>query len=85
MVYIKKTPTNLWTFFHCRVKRQHYERYIGIGEYSELPDCDCVMNPFPTDTVNIYKNITLLDVVYDEEPVTDFCCIIFSNTTYRDT
>ena len=49
-VSIGITITYFWKIFRYRVKRDHYEKSIGIRKFSGQIDIDCFDNPFSTDT-----------------------------------
>ena len=66
------TITNCWKLFHCGVKREHYDKLIGIREFSEILAQDCFNNNFSSDIGNPENNIPLLDEVNDED--TDSTC-----------
>ena len=54
--------TNFCKLFYSGVKRDHYEKLIGIIELLERLALDCFNNTFSTDTRNTAKNIPLLRV-----------------------
>ena len=45
-VAMEMTINNFWKLFCYGVKRDHYDRLIGIGEFSELLAQYCFNNPF---------------------------------------
>ena len=51
------TVANCWKLFRYGVKRDHYEKFIGIRELSERLAQDCFKNPFPPDIGTPSKNI----------------------------
>ena len=55
------TVTNCWKLFRYGVKRDHYDKFIGIMEFSERLAMDCFSNPFTTDTWTPEKNLPSLD------------------------
>ena len=57
------TITNCWKLFRCGIKREHYDKFIGIREFSERLAMDCFSNPFTTDTGTLIKNIPSLDEI----------------------
>ena len=42
--------TNSWKQFGYRIKREHYDKFIGFREFSERLVMDCFSNTFTTDT-----------------------------------
>ena len=64
--------TNSWKLFRYGVKRKHYEKFIGIREFSERLAMDCFSNPFTADKVTPAKNITTLDYT-DNEGTVSIC------------
>ena len=60
---IGMTITNFWKLFRCGVKRDHYEKFIGIREFLERLAIDCFNSPSSTDTGTLSKNIPPLDEV----------------------
>ena len=59
------TITNYWKLFCYGVKRDHYDKLIGIREFSERLAQDCFNNNFSSDSGTPAKNIPLLDEVDD--------------------
>ena len=59
------TITNFYKLFRCGVKRDHYEKLIGIREFSEQLAQYCFNNNFSPDRGNPEKNIPPLDEVDD--------------------
>ena len=57
------TITNCWKMFRCGVKRDHYEKLIGIRELSERFAQDCFNNHFSPDRGDPAKNVPPLDGV----------------------
>ena len=55
------TMTTCWKIFCYRVKRHHFEKNIGIREFSERLALDCFNNTFSTDTGTPENNISPLD------------------------
>ena len=66
------TITNCWELFRYGVKREHYDKSIGIREFSEILAQDCFNNNFSYYSGTPAKNIPILDEVYDEDTV--FTC-----------
>ena len=54
------TITNYWKLFRYGVNRDHYEKLIGIREFSEGLAQDFLYNPFSPDRGNPENNITPL-------------------------
>ena len=50
IVSIKMTITNFLNIFCDTVKREHYNKLVGIRELSEQIAQYCFKNPFKTDT-----------------------------------
>ena len=71
------TITNFWKLFCYGVKREHYEKSIGIREFLEKISHDCFNNPFSIDTGTPAKNTPILDEVNYGYPVAIFCHIYF--------
>ena len=63
--------------FHYGVKRDHYEKLIGIRELSERLSQDFFNNNFLTDTGTPENNIPPLDEVNDGETVSTCHAIHF--------
>ena len=63
------TITNCWKLFRYGVKRYHYDKLIGIREFSERLAQDSFNNNFSSDSGTPAKNIPLLDEVDDEDKV----------------
>ena len=57
------TITNCWKLFRYGVKRDHYDKLIGIIESSERLAQDCFNNKFSSDRGTPEKNILPLDEV----------------------
>ena len=47
--------TSGWKLFHYGVKRDHYDKFIGIREFLELIAVDFFNNNFTTDTGTLAK------------------------------
>ena len=76
-VAVVMTITNLWKLFRYGVKRYHYEKLIGIREFSEQLALDFFKNNFSTDTGTPAKNITPLDEVDEGEKFSTFRSLHF--------
>ena len=63
------TITNCWKLFSYGVKREHYDKLIGIIEVLKRLAQDCFNNNFSSDSGTPAKNIPLLDEVDDEDTV----------------
>ena len=72
--------TNSWELFSYGVKRDHYEKSIGIREVSEQLALDLFNNPFSTDTGTPAKNIPPLDEVDEAETVSTCRALHFSSS-----
>ena len=64
--------TNCLKLIRYGVKRDHYDKLIGIREFSERLSQDCFNNKFSSDSGTPAKNIPLLDKVDDEDTVSTF-------------
>ena len=74
------TITNCWKLFRCGVKRERYDKLIGIREFSERLAQDCFNNHFSSDSGTPAKNIPHLDEVDDEETVSTCRSLQFSTS-----
>ena len=63
------TITNFWKLFCYGVRRDHYNKLIGIREFLERLALDCFNNNILTDTVTLEKNIPPLDEVDEGKKV----------------
>ena len=63
------TINNCWELFCYGVKRDHYDKLIGIREFSERLAQDCFNNQFLPDRGTPSKNIPPLDEVDDRDTV----------------
>ena len=63
------TTTNCWKLFRYGVKRYHYDKLIGIREFSERLDQYCFNNKISPDRGNLENNIPNLDKVDDGDTV----------------
>ena len=61
------TITNCWKLFCYGVKRDHYEKLIGIREFLERLAQDCFNNNFSSDSRTLAKNVPPLDEFDDED------------------
>ena len=77
--------TRFWKLFSHGVKREHYEKVIGIRRLLGRVSRYCFSNPFSSDSGTPAKNIPLLDGLNDEEPVATRCHIYFTNDQYHTT
>ena len=74
------TITNCWKLFHYGVKRDHYEKLIGIREFSERLAQHCFKNKFSCDRGTPEENIPPLDEVDDEDKVSTCRALQFSTS-----
>ena len=72
------TITNCWKLFRYGIKRDHYEKLIGIREFSERRAQDFFKYKFSSDRGTPAKNIPPLDVVDDEDTVSTCRALQFS-------
>ena len=70
--------TNVWKIFGYGVKREHYEKFIRIGELLERFSHDLFKNPFSAYTGTTAKTTSILDRLNREEPTATLCCTDFS-------
>ena len=63
------TITNCWKLFRCGVKRDHYDKLIGIRELSEQLAQGCFNNNVSPDRGTPAKNISPLYEVDDGDKV----------------
>ena len=73
------TITNCWKLFCYGVKRDHYDKFIGIREFSERFAQDCFKNTFSPDRGTPENNIPTLDEVDDGDTVYTCRVIHFSS------
>ena len=76
------TIPNFWKLFCYGVKRNHYDKLIGIREFLERLAKDRFKNHFPPETGTPEKNIPPLDDVDDEETVSTCRPLRFSSCIY---
>ena len=74
------TITNCWKLFCYGVKREHYDKMIGIREFSERLAQDCFNNNLSSDSGTPAKNTPLLDEVDDESTVSTCRSLQFSTS-----
>ena len=73
------TITNCWKLFRYVVKRDHYDKLIGIREFSEQLAQDCFNNKSSPDRGTPEKNIPPLDEVDDGDTVSTCLALQFSS------
>ena len=61
--------TNFWKLFCYGVKRDHYDKFISIREFSDLIYVDCFSDNFTKDNGMSSKNIPSLDGIDNEGTV----------------
>ena len=71
--------TNFWKLFRYGVKRDHYDKLIGIREFLERLAQDCFNNKFSSDTGTPEKNIPPLYEVDDGDTVSTCRALQFSS------
>ena len=79
---MRMTVTNFWKVFHYGVKSDHYDKLIGIREFSERFVIDFFNNPFLTDTETLENNIPPLDEVNEVQTVSTCRALNFSSSIY---
>ena len=72
------TITNCWKLFSYVLKRDHYDKLIGIREFLERLSHDCFNNNFSYDRGIPEKNTPPLDEVDDKDKVSTCCALQFS-------
>ena len=72
------TITNFWKLFCYGVKRYHYEKLIGIREFSEQLAQYCFNNTFSPETGIPENNTPPFDEVDDVDTVYTCCALHFS-------
>ena len=75
------TITNCWRLFRYGVKKYHYDKFIGIREFSEKIAADCFSNTFKTDTGTPAKNIPSLDDIDNEVTVSTCRSLDYSSSS----
>ena len=73
------TITTFWKLFCCGVKRDHYDKLIGIREFSERLVQYCFNNNFSPDRGTPVNNIPPLDEVDDGDTVSTCRSLQFSS------
>ena len=73
---------NCWELFHCGVKRDYYDKLIGIRELSEQLSQDCFNNTFSPDRGTPANNIPPLDDFDDVDRVSTCRALHFYSCTY---
>ena len=73
------TITNCWKLFRYGVKRDHYEKLIGIREFSGRLAQYCFNNTFSPDRGNLEKNIPTLDEIDDRDTFSTCRALHFSS------
>ena len=73
------TITNCWKLFSYGVKRDHYDKLIGIRELSERLAQDCFNNIFSPDRGTPANNTPPLDEVDDGDTVSTCRALHFSS------
>ena len=74
--------TNFWKLFCYGVNRDHYEKLIGIREFSERLAEDCFNNKFSPDRETPAKNTPPLDEADDGDTVSTCRALQFSSCIY---
>ena len=69
---------NCWKLFCYGIKRDHYEKFIGIWEFSVKIAVDYFNNTFTTDTGTPAKNTHFLNDIDSEGTVYSFWKLIYS-------
>ena len=81
-VAIGMTINNCWKLFRYEVNRDHYDKLIGIREFSERLDQDFYNKSFSLDRGTPAKNIPPLDEVDDGDTVSTCRELHFSSCIY---
>ena len=74
------TISNFWKLFCYGVKRDHYDKLIGIREFSEIIAQYFFNNKFSYDRGNLKNNVPPLDKVDDEDTVSTCRSLQFSTS-----
>ena len=74
--------TNCWKLFRYGVKRDHYDKLMGIREFLERLAQYCFNNKLSSDRGTPAKNIPPLDEVDDEDTVSTCRALQFSSCIY---
>ena len=74
-VVMEMNMTNCWKLFWYGVKRDHYDKFVGIRELSEGLAQDCFNNNFSPDRWTPAKNIPPLDDFSDVDTVSTCCAL----------
>ena len=75
------TITNCWKLFRYGVKRNHYNKFMGIRELLERITSDCFNNYFTTDTGTLADNIPSLDDIDNEGTVSTCRSLNYSSSS----
>ena len=78
------TITNCWKMFHYGVKKDHYDKFIGIREFLERIAADFFNDPFTTDTGTPEKNIPSLDYIDNKVTVSTCWSLNYSSSSPRN-
>ena len=73
--------TNCRKLFCYGVKRDHYDKFIGIRELLEQVAMDCFSNNFTTDIGTPAKNILSLDEI-DKKGTVSTCWILNHSSSH---
>ena len=73
--------TNYWKLFRYGVKRDHYNKFIGIREFLEIIDADCFNTPFTTDTGTPEKKIPSLDDIDKKGTVSTYLSLNYYSSS----
>ena len=76
-----KKINNRWKLFRYGVKRDHYGKFIGIREFSELIAADCFNSNIKTDTGTPANNITSLDNIDNKGTVFNHRNLSYSSSS----
>ena len=76
------TITNCWKLFRYGVKRDHYDKLIGIREFWEQLAQDCFKNKLSHDRGTPAKNINPFDEVDDGDTVSTCRALQFSSCIF---
>ena len=79
-----KVIANFWKLFRYGVKRNHYDKFIGITEFLELIATDCFNNTFTTDTGTLEKNIPFLYGIDNKGTVSTCWSLNYSSSSPRN-
>ena len=76
--------TNCCKLFHCGVKREQYDNFIGFREFLERITMYFFSNTFTIDTGVMAKNIPCLDHIYNKGNLPTCRGLYYSSSSPRN-